>query len=40
MGAGSCVYLGAVYNEEWFDGSVLKFFDLQQLVVREEFGSD
>jgi len=31
MGAGSCVYLGGVYKDEWFDGSTLKFVDLQQL---------
>jgi hypothetical protein len=35
MGAGSCVYLFAVYKEEWFDGSVLIFSDLQQLNVKK-----
>jgi hypothetical protein len=35
MSAGSCVYLGAVYKEEWFDGSVLFFFYLQQLNIKK-----
>jgi hypothetical protein len=37
MGAGSCVYNGAVYKEEWLDGPVLKFFDSQQLNVKKSY---
>ena len=35
MDAGSCVDFFVVYKEEWFDGSVLIFVDLQQLNVKK-----